>query len=233
MASIIVLLLSAVLPIVAFLLFIYLRDTQKEPLKPLMLCLLFGFLSSIPAVIIELLIGLGNTFASPLSSAIYDAFPGAAIPEELLKFLVLYLFVFKKPYFDQNYDGIVYAVFVSLGFAMAENISYVLQNGIGTALLRAIFSVPGHGLFAISMGYFFSLGRFSSIDKKKWYLFLSLFIPIIFHGTYDFLLFYISGGIDNTAIILLMFFALIALMIFMWKFALKRMEKYIIMDKNP
>ncbi|GHT52175.1 protease PrsW [Spirochaetia bacterium] len=225
------LLFSAILPVIIFLLFIYLKDTQKEPLKPLLLCLLFGFLSSIPAIIIEEIIDLGNTATSPHSFALYSAFLGAAIPEEVLKFLILYLFVFKKPYFDQNYDGIVYAVFVSLGFASVENILYVLDGGIGVAVARAVFSIPGHGLFAVAMGYFFSLAKFSNINKQKKYLRLSLFVSILFHGIYDSILF-ILGGIDNKAIILIMFVALIALMVFMWKFALKRIAKHIHIDKE-
>jgi RsiW-degrading membrane proteinase PrsW (M82 family) len=102
------LLLLSVLPVIIFLLFIYFKDKQKEPLKPLLLCLLFGFLSCLPARIIELLVEKGNKFASPLVFAVYDAFPGASIPEELLKFLILYLLVFKKSFFDQYYDSIVY-----------------------------------------------------------------------------------------------------------------------------
>ena len=86
----------------------------------------------------------------------------------------------------------VYSVVVSLGFATFENILYVFQNGIGTAITRAIFSVPGHVIDAIFMGYFYGLARRAhgagEEGAAKRYLFEALLIPVIMHGFYDFCL---------------------------------------------
>jgi hypothetical protein len=46
-------------------------------------------------------------------------------------------------YFSQKFDGIVYAVFVSMGFAAIENIMYVFDYGYQTGLVRAFTAVPG------------------------------------------------------------------------------------------
>jgi RsiW-degrading membrane proteinase PrsW (M82 family) len=221
------LLLSAILPVAIFLYFIYRKDTSKEPWQLLLKCLGFGMLGSIPAIIIELILGVGNIFSSAFLSSFYEAFIEAALTEETIKFLILYWLIRKNKNFDQHYDGIVYAVFVSLGFALVENIMYVLQDGYATAITRAVLSVPGHGLFGVIMGYFFALAKFSDTEKRKKYMCLSLLIPIILHGIYDFFLMYTT---ENSAISLFLVVALIALMIFVWIYAIKNLKKHLAHD---
>lgn len=226
-----VLLLSAILPVVLFLYFIYQKDTKKEPWKLLLKCFGFGMLSIIPTVIIEMILNLGNILQSVELHTFYTAFIVAGFTEELIKFLILYWIIFKSKQFDQYYDGIVYAVFVSLGFALVENIMYVLQGGIGIAVVRAVLSVPAHGLFGVIMGYFLSLAKFSDIDKIKHKLLPALLIPILFHGTFDFILMYIST-LQNTAFILLLFVLFVTLMILLWRFAIKKIKVNIASDNT-
>ena len=59
-----------------------------------------------------------------------------ALSEEGSKFLMLRLIPYRRKAFDDPFDGIVYAVMVSMGFATLENIGYVMQHGMGTGLLR-------------------------------------------------------------------------------------------------
>ena len=108
--------------------------------------------------------------------------------EEILKFLVVMLIIYPNKYFDEPFDGIVYAVFVGMGFATAENLTFVLQGSASLALMRMLSAVPAHFVFAVIMGYY--LGKAKS-NKKAQFLFigLSILIPIIFHALYDYFLF--------------------------------------------
>ena len=223
------LLISAVFPVVVFLIIIYKRDTQKEPPGLLIKCFIWGCVITLPIILIELFLGKFNVFESFFSQALYESFVEAALVEEGVKFLCLFLIIWRRREFDQYFDGIVYAVFVSLGFALVENIFYVIDGGFGTALMRAVLSIPGHGLFGVLMGYFFALARFSP-NRRNGILWLSFLVPFIFHGLYDFFLMYI-GKIDNTALMLLLFAGFVVVMILLWRFGIKNIKKHSAKDK--
>lgn len=108
--------------------------------------------------------------------------------EELLKFFVVFLIIYPNKHFDEPFDGIVYSVFVGMGFATVENLTFVLQSSATLALLRMITAVPAHFVFAVIMGYY--LGKAKNSKKSKLILIaLSIFVPIIFHAFYDYFLF--------------------------------------------
>jgi len=113
------------------------------------------------------------------------AFFVAALPEESFKLLVLWLLLRKNPYFDEHFDGIVYAVCVGLGFAALENVSYVLGNEewLSIAVSRALLAVPGHYAFAILMGYYYSIYHF--VDRSPKIAACILLVPVVAHGIYD------------------------------------------------
>lgn len=188
-------LLAALAPIAILAYYIYRRDKfQKEPVKELLKAFGMGILS----VPVSLLISTPLEFAGfysmetqTLLDAVKLSFLGAAIPEEIAKFLMLWLFVRKSRCFDENVDGIVYASVVSLGFAAVENILYLVTNyesWISVGITRALFSVPGHFFFGVLMGYYYSLFRFypAAGRKVKW---LVLGAPILAHGLFDTVLF--------------------------------------------
>jgi len=184
------LLLAAIAPIALILYYIYLRDKwEKEPLRKLFLAVLFGALTVIPILFVEMFLsGFLPVFDfSHRISAMYNAFVVAAFTEESLKFIALYLLIWKSKEFNEKFDGIVYAVFVSLGFAMVENIMYVTSNGMGNAITRAITAVPAHAIFGVVMGYHLSFAKFSLFYKKR-NMAYALLIPIGLHGVYDFIL---------------------------------------------
>jgi ABC-type glycerol-3-phosphate transport system permease component len=129
------------------------------------------------------------------------------------------------------YDGIIYAVFVSLGFALVENILYVFAHGIGIAFVRAILAVPGHGLFAVAMGYFLSLAKFNKQKDLQKYLVLSLVVPMGLHGTYNFLLMYssnLSKADAGVTVILLIIFTVF--IIFLWRHGIKKIKILVAKD---
>ena len=226
-----ILLVAAITPVIIFLYIIYKKDTEKEPIGLLIKCFIGGMLSLIPALIFGTGFEIFNSFYSPVITSFYKAFFVAAISEEIAKFIILYYIVWKSKEFDQHYDGIICAVFVSLGFALVENIMYVFESGMEVAILRAVTAIPGHGFFGVAMGYFFALAKFSDRQFRVRNIFLCLFIPILLHGIYDFVLMYMStpeiGGFEAVCLVIVLTFVII----FLWRYGIGRIKDHILRDK--
>lgn len=181
-------LLASLAPIFIILFYIWFRDKyEKEPLGMLVKALLMGVVIVFPVIFVERLLMSLIPQAGKVAEAAYHAFVVAGFTEELFKFLALYILVWKSPSFNEQFDGIVYAVFVSLGFAGVENVLYVIDGGIQIALTRAITAVPAHAIFGIAMGYYFGVARRYQ-ELRASYLRRALFVPILLHGIYDFIL---------------------------------------------
>lgn len=188
------LLLIALGPAIALAVYIYRKDAvEHEPVNLLLRLAGFGALSCIPAAIAEMAIGSVIHSFVPQESylgAFLDAFVVAALCEECCKFFFLNRQTWRSPAFDYQFDGIVYAVTVSLGFAALENVEYVLQYGLGTGLLRAVTSVPGHAVFGVFMGYYYGFAKLAQYEgdrnREQYYKKLAVIVPLLLHGTYDF-----------------------------------------------
>jgi RsiW-degrading membrane proteinase PrsW (M82 family) len=208
-------------PVILLIMYIYYRDKyEKEPKKMLAKAIIFGALSVIPIILVETWIsgyweGKYDYPSNKLSTAAYNAFAVAAFTEELFKYLVFIIFIWKNKNFNERFDGIVYAAFISLGFAAVENILYVIGNGIGTGIIRAFTAVPAHAMFGIAMGFYFGKAKFSSSNPSL-HLSLALIIPILLHGIYDFILMAESNEL------LLLFIPFLIVMVII---ALKQMKK--------
>ena len=168
-----IILLTALLPIVVLLFYIYRKDKKSpEPIGLLVKTFFIGVLSVPLSLCISTpleSLGLYSVEPSTILGAINTSFFGAAIPEEVAKFILLWWAVRKNRYFDEKMDGIVYAVCISLGFAALENIAYLFTNAdtyLSVGITRAIFAVPGHFCFGILMGYYYSLVKF--YPKAEW-----------------------------------------------------------------
>ena len=226
--------ISAILPVVLLLVFIYRKDKyHPEPLGKLLLTFFVGCLSVIPASLMELfLMPLApQAEAAPVLNGIFTGYFVAGFSEELFKLLLLLWVIGRSPHFDEYFDGRVYAAYLSLGFACVENISYVLggTDPMGTALMRGLLAVPAHFLFAVTMGYYLSLAKFDPAGRSK-HLFLAFFYPMLLHGTYDALLMVSSNlsGSDSmvsTGITGVLFVAFIVFDVRMWKWGLKRIKR--------
>ena len=188
--------LAALAPVAWLLWTIYRKDSaQPEPTKWLVKAFLYGvgsvFLSFLISLPMSMVLGVNidkDTYDS-LFEALEDAFLMAAVPEELAKFFLLWLLLRKNPFFDEHFDGIVYAVCVGLGFAALENIAYLFDgiddwSWISICVIRALFSVPGHNFYAILMGYYYSLYHFG-IDRSVKTQIMILAAPILAHGLFD------------------------------------------------
>ena len=182
------LLLASLAPVFIILFYIYFRDKyEKEPFGLLVKSLLAGVLIVLPVLFAERLLMALMPPLDKVGTAAYHAFVVAGFTEEVFKFLALYLLVWRSPSFNEKFDGIVYSVFVSLGFAAVENVLYVMDGGMQTAMVRALTAVPAHALFGVTMGYYLGIAHMYE-ELKKPYLLRALFFPILLHGIYDFIL---------------------------------------------
>ena len=180
----------ALAPVFIIATYIYYRDRwEKEPIGLLLLSLLLGAIVSIPVVFIEHRLMQRPVFEldSLLFSATYEGFVVAAATEELFKFLVFMLVIWNNRNFNEKFDGIVYAVFISLGFAGIENVLYVFSYGVEIGYMRAFTAVPLHALVAVVMGYHLGLAKMGT-NRRNGHLLLALVLPILFHGFYDWIL---------------------------------------------
>jgi len=185
----ITMLIASLLPAVLLLLYIWKKDTQKEPTYMLMKAVSWGIGIIIPVIVVEKIIGLmllgENGSPTTLVDTTAMAFLVAAIPEESFKLLALWMVLKKNPFFDEHFDGIVYAVCVGLGFAAVENISYVFSHDdwASVAISRALLAVPGHYAFAVLMGYYYSVYHF--VNRSPKVAICVLLAPVLAHGIYD------------------------------------------------
>ena len=231
--DIFVILLTALLPIAILVYYIYHKDRKSpEPTGQLVKAFFYGILSIPLSFCISIPLGLIGVYpaeATNILGSISAAFFGAAIPEEIAKFFMLWLLLRKNPYFDEKMDGIVYAVCVSLGFAALENIMYLFTNAeiyLSLGIARAIFTVPGHFCFGILMGYYYSLAKFYPKTPKKNRI-LILLAPIIVHGLYDSILFIINVTPAISGVLLIVF------LIFchkIWKYGSKSIQEHLKRD---
>ena len=184
------LLLSALFPVLLVILIIYYMDKyEKEPRRLLIANFLLG---AIVSIILTTILYIASDFIftedeNSILSQFIKAFFIVALIEEFSKYVIIRFVAQPNKAFNEPYDGIIYAVMVSMGFAATENIVYVINGGYGVALIRAFTAVPAHATFAILMGYLMGKAKFS---KNSWQLnLLGLSLAVLFHGAYDFFLF--------------------------------------------
>ena len=226
-------LIAALAPVAMLLYYIYRKDEfQKEPVKEVLKAFGLGVASIFLSLMISGpfgAIGLYPAEQVTLWDGIAISFFGAAIPEEIAKFLLFWLFVRRNKYFDEHMDGIVYAAAVSLGFAGLENVMYLFsaEDWVSTGIVRALFSVPAHFFFGILMGYYYSLVRFDPVTPSI-NRFWVLGAPIIAHGIFDSILF--SAGVLPEGL------ALVIMIVFIWfcnslrKQASRRIRAHLVKD---
>ena len=189
--------LIAILPGLVLMLYIFKKDRlEKEPKGLLFRLLVLGALSSfLPGILETLGDSLLLRFFSPYEKLYYivDAFLVVALSEEWTKRLVLRWKTRRNPNFNCTFDAIVYAAYVSLGFAIWENILYVTGESffeaLSTGLLRAVTSVPAHFFNAVFMGLYYGREKECALRGDtagaKRNARLSLWVPVLLHGFYD------------------------------------------------
>lgn len=216
----------AIIPVIILLIFLLAVDRhEREPLRLLGKVFLFGMLSSIPILIIESILLRFNIFTGFLG-IIFQSFIVASLTEEYMKRRVVLKIAYRHQAFNEKMDGIMYCAFAALGFAAVENLMYLasyFQETPYVALYRAIFSVPGHMLFAVTMGYYLALSKYSTTPElSRRYYQNSLVYPVLLHGTFNTIL-------SLNLPILLVF---VPFIIFLWIFNMKKLNKFYKESKN-
>ena len=190
-----ILIAAAVIPAIILMIRVYKSDhIEKESPALLYTLVRAGVLSSLLALVEErILVFLLDQYVEPntVTYNIIMYFCIVAIAEESSKFIFLRSNSWKSEEFNCLYDGVVYAVFVSLGFALWENISYVLNFGLTTAIVRSVTAIPGHACFGVFMGTFYGIAKKYDYAgknvKRTIFGILTLLVPILLHGSYDYI----------------------------------------------
>ncbi|MBT2689989.1 intramembrane metalloprotease PrsW [Bacillus sp. ISL-47] len=202
---------AGIAPGLALLSYFYLKDQyESEPISMVFKTFLFGALLVFPIMFIQYVLET----ESVLQSSLLDAFLSSSLLEEFFKWFILFYTIYQHITFDEPYDGIVYGASVSLGFATAENIFYLLALGVEHAIGRALLPVSSHALFGVIMGYYIGKGKFTATATKKW-IALSLFVPFLLHGIYDYILISLEHWI----------YIMFPFMIFLWWLGLRKAKK--------
>ena len=247
------LILASILPALILVGHVCIKDRQQpEPFKMLLKAFLFGMFSAAASLCISIpaaSLGLYPSDPVTVGDHFAVAFFGAAVPEELAKLFMLWLALRHNPWFDESFDGIVYAVCVGMGFAFAENIGYLAQAGeywMATGITRGLISVPGHYAFAVIMGYYYSKSHFACpqtetedgvlIDdasamaewrRNRWKsIAMMIVLPILAHGTFDWILM-VSGASEYEALSGILTVVFFVFFIWMQRFARRHLRSLI------
>ena len=185
-------LLIGVVPIALLCLFVYRRDAAR-PERPLHLLLTFlvGALLALPAFFIEEhLERLGAATATTFVPYTLYMFLGVALVEEGLKYAAVIAYPFRRAFFDEPLDGIVYCVFAAMGFATFETVYYATMLPWEAMAVRAGLAVPAHAAFAMIAGYFLGRARVEPDGGNRTRLVaLGLLWSVVAHGLYDWFIF--------------------------------------------
>lgn len=229
-ATMTMVLVTGLLPVAVLLFYIYSHDKiEKEPPGLLIKLLFFGCLSCIPAVILEtvwtnFLQGIGLNPYSVIYLLI-ENFLVVALAEEGSKRVLLKLGSWNNPAFNYVFDGVVYAVCVSLGFAGLENVLYISGFGMDVAVVRGLAAVPLHCICGVFMGHYYGLEKTyvvrGMVNEAKNAKLMGLLIPILIHGFYDFAA---SIGSDTFVYIWLVFVVVMDIV------AIRSIKKYSRLD---
>jgi len=201
----------SIAPAVALLAFIYLSDLyEREPLRVVGATYLKGMALVPVAALIE------SKLASVLPADItVESFIVVALTEEMIKFLGSLVWIYRNSQVDEEMDTVVYCSSLSLGFATAENLLYVLTRGAGSGLMRAVLPVPGHAFFAVAMGFYLGKARFGNGARRADLMAKALFVPVCLHGAYNY---FLTSSISLAVLV-------VPLMAYLWWNALKKMRE--------
>ncbi len=184
---------AALFPAILIATLFYFLDKNLEPVKEVVRAFFIGILSVLLTLIVGLLIVFRMEIDGSFGNSFINSFWNAAFVEELSKFSVFMLFIYRRKNYDEWYDGILYGIMVGLGFAFIENILYFTRlfdnQGWSIVWARSFFSMPVHAMLGGIMGFFIGIAKFKPKRHISWgSLFLAIAIPISLHGFFNFFL---------------------------------------------
>lgn len=179
---------------------------EREPLFRIFNAIVLGITATLIVIIVKRLLPLPVYSLSPSwGNTILVNFLSVGLVEEMAKFFMILFFIYKWEDFNEYYDGPLYTGLVGVGFAISENLAYMIKPlaaliasdiSLDTNMARLIalnvlvkFRLyPGHFLFGFIAGYFIAKAKFSrepGESKEKIYIGLSFVIAVFLHGTYN------------------------------------------------
>ena len=218
----IILFLLAIIPVILISGYVYLKDKNKEPAITLAILFFCGILSCPLVIVFTWLLEqffpvITNTNDLSMIGRLIYCFVVVALLEEGTKWFFVRTIGYTSKEFDEIYDILVYAVFVSLGFATLENFIYIFHNlSIQVGIIRGFFSIPGHACDAVFMGYYMSIAKLyqkkQNRKKEREYLIYSLLFPIAIHGFFDFCLISNNNVLYVTFLIFITFLYILSIL---------------------
>ena len=213
--------LLAVVPALLLLLYVRRKDRlEVEPPKLIWQLVGLGALAVVAASVLELAGLFLLTRVLDTKSFLFQAlqwFVVVGAGEELCKYFMLRRRTWKEPAFNCTFDALVYAVAVSAGFALAENILYVFRYGFGVVFIRAIVSIPAHICFSVFMGAWYRAAKIATLehqpDKARRASWLAVLVPALAHGAFDF----IASNTDSGAMTVVFIIYVVAMFIVSWR----------------
>lgn len=204
---------AGIAPGIALLCFFYLKQHQyeSEPIGPVVRSFVFGAMLVFPVMVIQHGFKVEDFLQSPFS----QSYIMSGLLEEFLKWFIFYFTVYIHIEFSDFYDGIVYGVAISLGFASVENVFFLFAYGIQEAWWRALLPVSSHALFGVIMGSYIGRARFSLQNKVGKWIALSLLVPVLFHGTYNYLVLQFNS---------ISIYFMIPFMLLLWSIGLRKIK---------
>ena len=229
--------LLAVVPALLLLRYVRKKDQlEAEPPRLIWSLVGFGAASVLLAMLLE---GLGLfvlTRATDQKSLFFQVlqwFVIVGIGEEFSKYVVLRLRTWDHKAFNCTFDGLVYAVAVSAGFALAENVMYLFRYGAGVLLMRGIVSIPAHICFSVFMGAWYSAAKQYSLtgetDRARWAKILAVLTPALAHGAFDF----IATNTQQGGMIAVFIVYVIAMFVVTWRLVKHLADKDRYMTRKP
>lgn len=171
----------------------YYKDRHRpEPVGILIFALGLGYLSAyLGLYLYQLLdlVGLRYDAFSLAAESKVKLFLYAVLAigpiEELAKFVPFIFVLIRIPHFNEAIDGVIYASFIGLGFALHENQNYLSFLNGNEAFGRAIAAPMVHVLFASIWGYAYGYADTHNINRVLATV-TGLLISMFLHGVYDF-----------------------------------------------
>jgi len=207
-----ILLSVAIAPGLALFSYFYLRnEISNEPSRTLFHTFIYGAILTFPILFIQHVF----TEEQMIQSVFIRNVLFSSTVEEFFKWLILVMAIYQHVEFEDPYDGILYGVSISLGFATVENILYLFTYGVNTAFIRALLPVSSHAIFGVVMGYYLGRAKFAKSQSSRPLLFMALIVPLGLHMIYN--------GILAIQEIWILF--MIPFMLFLWWLGLTKVKK--------
>jgi RsiW-degrading membrane proteinase PrsW (M82 family) len=185
---------------------------EKEPVGALWIAAGFGGLGILIAAFLESRVipaGFSDSQHS-VSQLIIPALMIGVI-EEAAKFVPLAIFIYKKRYFNEHTDGVIYFAIAGMGFGLPENILYTIQFGSKVGISRILLTPFFHAATTSLVGYFLIKAKLKEMPLRL--VGLMLIAAMLLHAVYDFGL---LSGVMLYAVISLMITVVMAVGMFLF-----------------